>query len=244
MKNQWKNNENQYKFGFEKTTSKTTWKYWVQDPPWLHFGGFGEAPGRHWGTPGRHDRVSWALLGASWAPLWSHGCFGLDLGRVWEALGRFLGSFGEDFEKILGRCWEDIFVSETPALPRQLAWRHNARGSRTPRVLDGIVQVVPCLLVERSSSERASRIPSGSADLGLFFALGGQVGSKLAPRSHFFAFFSQDASKLRFLAFSFGFSLDFGRFGEGFGSVLARFSHDFSQKCDSWKNSVFLRENQ
>ena len=125
MKNQWKNNENQYKFGFEKTTSKTTWKYWVQDPPWLHFGGFGEAPGRHWGTPGRHDRVSWALLGASWAPLWSHGCFGLDLGRVWEALGRFLGSFGEDLNRILGRFWEDIFVSETPALSRQLAWRPN-----------------------------------------------------------------------------------------------------------------------
>ena len=74
-----------------------------------------------------------AFLGRSWAPLWSHGCFGLDLGRVWEALGRFLEGFGEDFEKILGRCWEDIFVSETPALPRQLAWRHNARGSLSQR---------------------------------------------------------------------------------------------------------------
>ena len=31
----------------------------------------------------------------------------------------------EDFGRILGRFWEDIFVSETPALPRQLAWRHN-----------------------------------------------------------------------------------------------------------------------
>ena len=95
------------------------------------------------------------------------------------------------------------------------------------------VQVVPCLLVERSSSERASRIPSRTVGLGLFFALGGQVGFKLAPRSHFFVFFSQDASKLLFLAFSDGFSMDFGRFGEGFGSVLARFSHYFSPKCDS-----------
>ena len=100
-------------------------------------------------------------------------------------------------------------------------------------MLNGTVQVVPCLLVERSSSERASRIPSRTVGLGSFFALGRQVRSKLAPRSHFFVFFSQDASKLRFLAFSDGFSLDFGRFGEGFGSVLARFSHDFSQKCDS-----------
>ena len=49
----------------------------------------------------------------------------------------------------------------------------------------------------------------------------------------FSEFFSQDASKLRFLAFSDDFSMDFGRFGEGFGNVLARFSHDFSQKCDS-----------
>ena len=73
-----------------------------------------------------------AFLGRSWAPLWSHGCFGLDLGRVWEALGRFLGGFGEDFGRILGRFWEDIFVSETPALPRQLAWRHNTRGFPTP----------------------------------------------------------------------------------------------------------------
>ena len=45
------------------------------------FGWFGEAPGRRWGTPGRHVGVSWALL----APVWFHGCFGLDLGRVWEA---------------------------------------------------------------------------------------------------------------------------------------------------------------
>ena len=87
--------------------------------------------------------------------------------------------------------------------------------------------------MERSSSERASHIPSRTVGLGLFFALGRQLRSKLAPRAHFFVFFSQDASKLRFLAFSDGFSMDFGKFGEGFGSVLARFSHDFPQKCDS-----------
>ena len=69
---------------------------------------------------------SWALLGRLFGLM---GASDLIWGGVWEALGRFLGGFGEDFERILGRFWEDIFVSETPALPRQLAWRHNARGS-------------------------------------------------------------------------------------------------------------------
>ena len=79
---------------------------------------------------------SWASLGRSWAPCWRFlgalgrlfgliGASDLIWGGVWEALGGFLGNFGEDFERILGRFWEDIFVSETPALPRQLAWRHN-----------------------------------------------------------------------------------------------------------------------
>ena len=58
-------------------------------------------------------------------------------GGVWEALGRFLGGLGEDFEKNLGRFWEDIFVSETPALPRQLAWRQQyAKVPHPRRVLD------------------------------------------------------------------------------------------------------------
>ena len=75
--------------------------------------------------------------------------------------------------------------------------------------------------------------------------------AKLAPSwlqdrifSHFFRIFSQDASKLRFLAFSDGFSMDFGMFWEGFGAVLIKFFHAFSKKCYSLKNSVFPRENQ
>ena len=71
---------------------------------------------------------SWALLGRLFGLM---GASDLIWGGVWEVLGRFLGGFGMDFERILGRFWEDIFVSETPALPRQLAWCHNARGSRT-----------------------------------------------------------------------------------------------------------------
>ena len=57
-----------------------------------------------------------------------------------------------------------------------------------------------------------------------------QVGSKI---DFSFEFFHKMLQSCVFLAFSDGFSMDFGRFGEGFGSVLARFSHDFSQKCDS-----------
>ena len=86
-------------------------------------------------------------------------------------------------------------------------------------------------MVERSSSERASRVPSRTAELAFFFALGGQVGAKLAPRSHFFEFFSHDALKLRFVAFSDGFSMDLEWFREGFGSVLALFSMLFQKNA-------------
>ena len=72
---------------------------------------------------------SWALLGCLFGLM---GASNLIWGGVWEALGRFLGGFGEDFDRILERFWEDIFVSETPALSRQLVWRHNTRGFLTP----------------------------------------------------------------------------------------------------------------
>ena len=103
-----------------------------------------------------------AFLGRPWAPLWSHGCFGLDLGRVWEALGRFLGGFGEDFERILGRFWEDIFVSETPALPRQLAWRHNEWGSLDPQSVGFLsINASLALAVELCSSSGGVAYPVG-----------------------------------------------------------------------------------
>ena len=163
---------------------------------------------------------SWALLGRLFGLMGASDLIG---GGVWEALGRFLGGFGEYFERILGRFWEDIFVSETPALPRQLAWRHNARGSRTPRVLDFWVQVVPCLLVERSSSERASRIPSSIV---FFFHWGaklGQVGSKLAPRSLFLSNFFARCFEVAFFSVFRWFSDEFwevwGWIWECFGKV-------------------------
>ena len=74
------------------------------------------------------------------------------------------------------------------------------------------------------------RVPSG---LGCFLLWGAKFAPSWLQDRIFVVFFSQDASKLRFLVFSDGFSMDFGKFGEGFGSVLARFPHDFSQKCDS-----------
>ena len=98
-------------------------------------------------------------------------------------------------------------------------------------------------MVERSSSERASRVPSRQEIFLLWEA-------KLAPSwlqdrifPHFFLIFSQDASKLRFLVFPDGFSMDFEWFREGFGSVLAMFFHAFPKKYYSLKNSVCPREN-
>ena len=48
-----------------------------------------------------------AFLGRSWALLGRlFGLMGASIliwGGVWEALRRFLGGFGEDFDKILGR---------------------------------------------------------------------------------------------------------------------------------------------
>ena len=73
---------------------------------------------------------SWALLGRLFGLM---GASDLIWGGVWEALGRFLGGFGEYFDRFLGRFWEDILVSETSALSRQLAWRPNARGSLPKR---------------------------------------------------------------------------------------------------------------
>ena len=108
-------------------------------------GSIWEGVGTLWG-------VCWPLLGASWpffarskssffldwvqdrlqeafwvdfGSIW--GRFGEDFGRVWVDLGSILGGFSVSW-KFVG----DILVSGTPALPRQLAWRHNARGSSGP----------------------------------------------------------------------------------------------------------------
>ena len=91
------------------------------------------------------------------------GGLGLPLGRVWDSLGRLLDALGRF---LWGRIWLgprfadfwtsvswksplNYFGSETPALPRQLAWRHNARGSlRQLRVLDaGVLKLTGSLLL-------------------------------------------------------------------------------------------------
>ena len=48
---------------------------------------------------------------------------------------------------------------------------------------------------------------------------------------------------LKKIAFSDGFSMNFGWFREGFGNVLAMFFHAFSKKYYSLKNNVFPPEN-
>ena len=100
-------------------------------------------------------------------------------------------------------------------------------------------------VVERSSSERASRIPPS---LHSFLLWGAKLASSwLQDRifvSIFFRVFSQDASKLRFLAFSDGFSMDLGGFGRDLGVFLHYFPGFFQNKAYSLKNNVFHRENQ
>ena len=133
MKNQFKNHENQCKFRIEKQHRKNHEKIRSRT---LH-GSILEDLGRLLGAIGALLGAMLTFLGRSWALLGRlfglMGASDLIWGGVWEALGTFLGSFGKDFERTLGRFWKDIFVSETPALPRQLAWRHNARGSLPQR---------------------------------------------------------------------------------------------------------------
>ena len=62
------------------------------------------------------------------------------------------------------------------------------------------------------------------------FHFGRQVGSKFAFFRDLFAFFSHDASKLRFLSFPDGFGMDFGRFGEGSEGVLEVVFHTIFKK--------------
>ena len=64
----------------------------------------------------------------------------MDFGSIWPGFGEGLGGLGEGF----GRIW--LLISETPALPRQLAWRHNARGSPTHQRVRGFVSSGPCPL--------------------------------------------------------------------------------------------------
>ena len=64
------------------------------------------------------------------------------------------------------------------------------------------------------------------------FHFGRQVGSKFAVFRNLFAFFSHDASKLRFLSFPDGFWMDFGRFGGGSGSVLEVVFHTIFKNFD------------
>ena len=107
----------------------------VQDPPWLHFGGFGEAPGRHWDVPG----AMLAFLGRSWALLGRlFGLMGAS-GLIWEGFGRLLGGSWEDFGSILEEFWEDFGrISSFQRPPRCLANSLGVtmRGGPSPSVVE------------------------------------------------------------------------------------------------------------
>ena len=124
---------------------------------WIHLGRVWDGLGRLLGAFG----CFLAAFGAFQIDLFfQHGCkmgskrawgsilgrFWKGLGRIWEdveglldALGRFLWGriwlgprFADFWTSVSWKSPLNYFGSETPALPRQLAWRHNARGFRTP----------------------------------------------------------------------------------------------------------------
>ena len=110
------------------------------------FGRFWVLPGRFWGVPNRSFFQHGCKMGSkrAWGSIL--GRFWKGLGRIWEdveglldALGRFLWGriwlgprFADFWTSVSWKSPLNYFGSETPALPRQLAWRHNARGSPTP----------------------------------------------------------------------------------------------------------------
>ena len=114
---------------------------------------------RSWLVLARSGALLGRLLGFMDASDLILGAFGKGLGGIWRGFGGGFGKVLEDF----GKIYFDFLHWDPRAVSLRPAERDNTRGSRTPRVLNGMVQVVPCLLVERSSSERASRIPSRPA---------------------------------------------------------------------------------
>ena len=115
------------------------------------FGRFWVLPGRFWGVPNRSFFQHGCKMGSkrAWGSIL--GRFWKGLGRIWEdveslldALGRFLWGriwlgprFADFWTSVSWKSPLNYFGSETPALPRQLAWRHNARGSPTPPRVGG-----------------------------------------------------------------------------------------------------------
>ena len=101
---------------------------------------------RFWGVPNRSFFQHGCKMGSkrAWGSIL--GRFWKGLGRIWEdveglldALGRFLWGriwlgprFADFWTSVSWKSPLNYFGSATPALPRQLAWRHNARGFRTP----------------------------------------------------------------------------------------------------------------
>ena len=129
------------------------------------FGRFWLLPGRFWGVPNRSFFQHGCKMGSkrAWGSIL--GRFWKGLGRIWEdveglldALGRFLWGriwlgprFADFWTSVSWKSPLNYFGSETPALPRQLAWRHNARGSPTPPRVGGCSLGFPKGITERSS---------------------------------------------------------------------------------------------
>ena len=117
---------------------------------WIHLGRVWDGLGRLLGAFGCFLAAFGAFqidlfssMGARWAPKGLGDRSWVDFGRVWEgfwedveglldALGRFLWGriwlgprFADFWTSVSWKAPLNYFGSETPALPRQLAWRHN-----------------------------------------------------------------------------------------------------------------------
>ena len=152
--------------------------------------------------------------------------FGEGSGRIWGGSWEDFGQFGDGGISIsswvsLGGFLRTSCFPGTPAMPRQLAWRHNARGSagRTSVSNFTVWYGSHWEFTERSSSKEGSRIPP---TLGTW-ALG-------ATFSHFFALFRQFFRFFSLLGASWAFFDDFLR---NF-AIFGRFLVDFGQFWDGF----------
>ena len=209
-------------------------------PFWRVWGGSWAPLGRSWAPWSRFLGALGRFLGASLVSWVLRAWFGEGLGGSWEVLGKFWGGFWKNFGKMLGGYLR--FRDPRAASPTRLA--SQCAGVPPPAWLNPAFLEVWGRRPYRVGFARpveGHRTPSKSIEL---FHLGRQVGSKFAFFRNLFAFFSHDASKLRFLSFPDGFWMDFGRFGEGSEGVLEVVFHMIFKKMNCLKNSVSPRENR